>query len=146
MLVILEIQLKLIPVYAAVLKNMPLYVEGQATTDKVPRKGGEIKLTVTEYGGRTKEVKGKIIDVTEKNAYDYEVIAEYYPQEYYLETKLYTQKFLVSTRDSGGNSGGCGAGLLFGAGFGGPAVCLAAIGLFAAAVIAFKHIKGKENG
>ena len=132
--------------YAAVLKNMPLYVEGQATTDKVPQNGGEIKLTVTEYGGRTKEVKGKIIDVTEKNDYDYEVIAEYYPQEYFLETKLYTQKFIVSTRNSGGNSGGCGAGLLFGAGLNGSAVCLAVIGLFAAAVIAFKHIKGKENG
>ena len=105
-----------------------------------------------------KEIKGKIIDVTEKN--DYEVIAEYYPQEYYLETKLYTQKFIVSTRNSGGdsensaggvnagggNSGGCGAGLLFGAGSGGSAVCFAVIGLFAAAVIAFKHIKGKENG
>lgn len=50
---------------------------------------------MTEYGGRTKEVKGKIIDVTEKNDHDYEVIAEYYPQEYYLETKLYTQKFIV---------------------------------------------------
>lgn len=75
-----------------------------------------------------KEIKGKIIDVTEKNDHDYEVIAEYYPQEYYLETKLYTQKFIVSTRNSGGdsensagggnagggNSGGCGAGLLFG--------------------------------
>ena len=59
---------------------------------------------MTEYGGRTKEVKGKIIDVTEKNDYDYEVIAEYYPQEYYLETKLYTQKFIVSTRNSGGDS------------------------------------------
>ena len=56
---------------------------------------------MTEYGGRTKEVTGKIIDVTEKNDYDYEVIAEYYPQEYYLETKLYTQKFIVSTRNSG---------------------------------------------
>lgn len=120
---------------------------------------------MTEYGGRTKEVKGKIIDVTEKNNHDYGVIAEYYPQEYYLETKLYTQKFIVSTRNSGGdsensagggnagggnagggNSGGCGAGLLFGAGSGGSAVCFAVIGLFAAAVIAFKHIKGKENG
>ena len=59
---------------------------------------------MTEYGGRTKEVKGKIIDVTEKNDHDYEVIAEYYPQEYYLETKLYTQKFIVSTRNSGGDS------------------------------------------
>ena len=146
--------------YADSLKNIPLYVEGQSTTDKVPQKGGDIKLTVTEYGGRTKEVTGKIIDVTEKSDHDYEVIAEYYPQEYYLETKLYTQKFIVSTRISGGdsensagggnagggNSGGCGAGLLFGAGSGGSAVCFAVIGLFAAAVIAFKHIKGKENG
>lgn len=146
--------------YADSLKNIPLCVEGQTTTDKVPQKGGDIKLTVTEYGGRTKEVTGKIIDVTEKNDHDYEVIAEYYPQEYYLETKLYTRKFIVSTRISGGdsenstgggnagggNSGGCGAGLLFGAGSGGSAVCFAVIGLFAAAVIAFKHIKGKENG
>ena len=151
--------------YADSLKNIPLCVEGQTTTDKVPQKGGEIKLTVTEYGGRTKEVKGKIIDVTEKNDYDYEVIAEYYPQEYYLETKLYTQKFIVSTRNSGGdsensagggnagggnagggNSGGCGAGLLFGAGSGGSAVCFAVIGLFAAALALSKLIKGKENG
>lgn len=141
--------------YADSLKNIPLYVEGQTTTDKVPQKGGEIKLTVTEYGGRTKEVKGKIIDVTEKNDHDYEVIAEYYPQEYYLETKLYTQKFIVSTRNSGGdsensagggNSGGCGAGLLFGAGSGGSAVCFAVIGLFAAALALSKLIKGKENG
>ncbi len=141
--------------YADSLKNIPLYVEGQTTTDKVPQKGGEIKLTVTEYGGRTKEVKGKIIDVTEKNDYDYEVIAEYYPQEYYLETKLYTQKFIVSTRNSGGdsensagggNAGGCGAGLLFGAGTGGSAVCFAVIGLFAAALALSKLIKGKENG
>ena len=110
---------------------------------------------MTEYGGRTKEVKGKIIDVTEKNDYDYEVIAEYYPQEYYLETKLYTQKFIVSTRNSGGdsensagggNAGGCGAGLLFGAGTGGSAVCFAVIGLFAAALALSKLIKGKENG
>lgn len=107
-----------------------------------------------------KEIKGKIIDVTEKNDYDYEVIAEYYPQEYYLETKLYTQKFIVSTRNSGGdsensagggnagggNSGGCGAGLLFGAGSGGSAVCFAVIGLFAAALALSKLIKGKENG
>lgn len=146
--------------YADSLKNIPLYVEGQTTTDKVPQKGGEIKLTVTEYGGRTKEVKGKIIDVTEKNNHDYEVIAEYYPQEYYLETKLYTQKFIVSTRNSGGdsensagggntgggNAGGCGAVLLFGAGSGGSAVCFAVIGLFAAALALSKLIKGKENG
>lgn len=151
--------------YADSLKNIPLYVEGRMTTDKVPQKGGEIKLTVTEYGGRTKEVKGKIIDVTEKNDYAYEVIAEYYPQEYYLETKLYTQKFIVSTRNSGGdsensagggnagggnagggNSGGCGAGLLFGAGSGGSAVCFAVIGLFVAALALSKLIKGKENG
>lgn len=141
--------------YADSLKNIPLYVEGQTTTDKVPQKGGEIKLTVTEYGGKTKEVTGKIIDVTEKNDYDYEVIAEYYPQEYYLETKLYTQKFIVSTRNSGGdsensagggNAGGCGAGLLFGAGSGGSAVCFAVIGLFAAALALSKLIKGKENG
>lgn len=141
--------------YADSLKNIPLYVEGQTTTDKVPQKGGEIKLTVTEYGGRTKEVTGKIIDVTEKNNHDYEVIAEYYPQEYYLETKLYTQKFIVSTRNSGGdsensagggNAGGCGAGLLFGAGSGGSAVCFAVIGLFAAALALSKLIKGKENG
>lgn len=141
--------------YADMLKNTPLYVEGQAKTDKVPEKGGDIKLTVTEYGGKTKEVTGKITDVTKINDYDYEVLAEYYPQEYYLETKLYTQKFLVSTRDSGGdsgndanggNSGGCGSGLLFGAGLGGSAVGFAVIGLFAAAIIAFKHIKGKENG
>ena len=146
--------------YADSLKNIPLYVEGQTTTDKVPQKGGEIKLTVTEYGGRTKEVKGKIIDVTEKDDHDYEVIAEYYPQEYYLETKLYTQKFIVSTRNSGGdsensagggnagggNSGGCGAGLLFGACSGGSAVCFAVIGLFAAALALSKLIKGKENG
>ena len=59
---------------------------------------------MTEYGGKTKEVTGKIIDVTEKNNHDYEVIAEYYPQAYYLETKLYTQKFIVSTRNSGGDS------------------------------------------
>lgn len=97
---------------------------------------------MTEYGGRTKEVTGKIIDVTEKNDHDYEVIAEYYPQEYYLETKLYTQKFIVSTR----NSGGCGAVLLFGAGSGGSAVCFAVIGLFAAALALSKLIKGKENG
>lgn len=110
---------------------------------------------MTEYGGRTKEVKGKIIDVTEKNDHDYEVIAEYYPQEYYLETKLYTQKFIVSTRNSGGdseksagggNSGGCGAVLLFGAGSGCSAVCFAVIGLFAAALALPKLIKGKENG
>lgn len=141
--------------YADSLKNIPLYVEGQTTTDKVPQKGEEIKLTVTEYGGRTKEVKGKIIDVTEKNDHDYEVIAEYYPQEYYLETKLYTQKFIVSTRKSGGdsensagggNAGGCGAVLLFGAGSGGSAVCFAVIGLFAAALALSKLIKGKENG
>lgn len=132
--------------YADSLKNIPLCVEGQTTTDKVPQNGGEIKLTVTEYGGRTKEVTGKIIDVTEKNDYDYEVIAEYYPQEYYLETKLYTQKFIVSTRKTGGNSGGCGAGLLFGAGSGGSAVCFAVIGLFAAALALSKLIKGKENG
>ena len=146
--------------YADSLKNIPLYVEGQTTTDKVPQKGGEIKLTVTEYGGRTKEVTGKIIDVTEKNDHAYEVIAEYYPQEYYLETKLYTQKFIVSTRNSGGdsensagggnagggNSGGCDAGLLFGAGSGGSAVCFAVIGLFAAALALSKLIKGKENG
>lgn len=146
--------------YADSLKNIPLYVEGQATTDKVPQKGGDIKLTVTEYGGRTKEVKGKIIDVTEKNDYDYEVIAEYCPQEYYFETKLYTQKFIVSTRNSGGdsensagggnagggNSGGCGAVLLFGAGSGGSAVCFAVIGMFAAALVLSKLIKGKENG
>lgn len=141
--------------YADSLKNIPLYVEGQTTTDKVPQKGGEIKLTVTEYGGRTKEVAGKIIDVTEKNNHDYEVIAEYYPQEYYLETKLYTQKFIVSTRNSGddsensaggGNAGGCGAVLLFGAGSGGSAVCFAVIGLFAAALALSKLIKGKENG
>ena len=141
--------------YADSLKNIPLYVEGRTTTDKVPEKGGDIKLTVTEYGGRTKEVTGKIIDVTAKNDYDYEVIAEYYPQEYYLETKLYTQKFIVTTRDSGGdsgngasggNAGGCGSGLLFGAGLGGSAVGLVAAGLFAVAIIAFKHIKGKENG
>lgn len=107
-----------------------------------------------------KEIKGKIIDVTEKNDYAYEVIAEYYPQEYYLETKLYTQKFIVSTRNSGGdsensagggnagggNAGGCGAGLLFGAGSGGSAVCFAVIGLFAAALALSKLIKGKENG
>lgn len=141
--------------YADSLKNIPLYVEGQTTTDKVPQKGGEIKLTVTEYGGRTKEVKGKIIDVTEKNNHDYEVIAEYYPQEYYLETKLYTQKFIVSTRNSGGdsensagggNAGGCGAVLLFGADSGGSSVCFAVIGLFAAALALSKLIKGKENG
>lgn len=151
--------------YADSLKNIPLYVEGQTTTDKVPQKGGEIKLTVTEYGGRTKEVTGKIIDVTEKNNHDYEVIAEYYPQEYYLETKLYTQKFIVSTRNSGGdsensagggnagggnagggNSSGCGAVLLFGAGSGGSAVFFAVIGLFAAALALSKLIKGKENG
>ena len=146
--------------YADSLKNIPLYVEGQTTTDKVPQKGGEIKLTVTEYGGKTKEVTGKIIDVTEKNNHDYEVIAEYYPQEYDLETKLYTQKFIVSTRNSGGdsensagggnagggNSGGCGAGLLFGADSGGSAVCFAVIGLFAAALALSKLIKGKENG
>ena len=114
---------------------------------------------MTEYGGRTKEVKGKIIDVTEKNDYDYEVIAEYYLQEYYLETKLYTQKFIVSTRNSGGDSensagggnagggnSGCGAVLLFGAGSGGSAVCFAVIGLFAAALALSKLIKGKENG
>ena len=112
-----------------------------------------------------KEIKGKIIDVTEKNDHAYEVIAEYYPQEYYLETKLYTQKFIVSTRNSGGdsensagggnagggnagggNSGGCGAGLLFGADSGGSAVCFAVIGLFAAALALSKLIKGKENG
>ena len=112
-----------------------------------------------------KEIKGKIIDVTEKNDHEYEVIAEYYPQEYYLETKLYTQKFIVSTRNSGGdsensagggnagggnagggNAGGCGAGLLFGAGSGGSAVCFAVIGLFAAALALSKLIKGKENG
>lgn len=146
--------------YADSLKNIPLYVEGQATTDKVPQKGGDIKLTVTEYGGRTKEVTGKIIDVTKKSDHDYEVIAEYYPQEYYLETKLYTQKFIISTRISGGdsenstgggnsgggNSGGCGAGLLFGAGSGGSAVCFAVIVLFAAALALSKLIKGKENG
>ena len=146
--------------YADSLKNIPLCVEGQTTTDKVPQKGGEIKLTVTEYGGRTKEVKGKIIDVTEKNKHDYEVIAEYYPQEYYLETKLYTQKFIVSTRNSGGdsensagggnvgggNAGGCGAGLLFGADSGGSAVCFAVIGLFVVALALSKLIKGKENG
>ena len=141
--------------YADSLKNIPLCVEGQTTTDKVPQKGGEIKLTVTEYGGKTKEVTGKIIDVTEKNNHDYEVIAEYYPQEYYLETKLYTQKFIVSTRNSGGdsensagggNAGGCGAVLLFGAGSGGSAVCFAVIGLFAAALTLSKLIKGKENG
>ena len=146
--------------YADSLKNIPLYVEGQTTTDKVPQRGGEIKLTVTEYGGMTKEVKGKIIDVTEKNDYAYEVVAEYYPQEYYLETKLYTQKFIVSTRNSGGdsensagggntgggNAGGCGAVLLFGAGSGGSAVCFAVIGLFAAALALSKLIKGKENG
>lgn len=112
-----------------------------------------------------KEIKGKIIDVTEKNDHDYEVIAEYYPQEYYLETKLYTRKFIVSTRNSGGdsensagggnagggnagggNAGGCGAVLLFGAGSGGSAVCFAVIGLFAAALALSKLIKGKENG
>ena len=112
-----------------------------------------------------KEIKSKIIDVTEKNDHAYEVIAEYYPQEYYLETKLYTQKFIVSTRNSGGdsensagggnaggenagggNAGGCGAGLLFGAGSGGSAVCFAVIGLFAAALALSKLIKGKENG
>lgn len=141
--------------YADSLKNIPLYVEGQAKTDKVPEKGGDIKLTVTEYDGDTKEVTGKITDVTKINDYDYEVLAEYYPQEYYLETKLYAQKFIVTTRDSGddsgngangGNSGGCGSGLLFGAGSGGSALGFAVIGLFAAAIIAFKHIKGKENG
>lgn len=141
--------------YADSLKNIPLYVEGQAKTDKVPEKGGDIKLTVTEYGGATKEVTGKITDVTKINDYDYEVLAEYYPQEYYLETKLYTQKFIVTTKDSdgdsgnganGGNSGGCGSGLLFGAGLGGSALGFAVIGLFAAAIIAFRHIKGKENG
>lgn len=107
-----------------------------------------------------KEIKGKIIDVTEKNNHDYEVIAEYYPQEYYLETKLYTQKFIVSTRNSGGdsensagggnagggNAGGCGAVLLFWAGSGGSAVFFAVIGLFAAALALSKLIKGKENG
>lgn len=141
--------------YADSLKNIPLYVEGQAKTDKVPEKGGDIKLTVTEYGGDTKEVTGKITDVTKINDYDYEVLAEYYPQEYYLETKLYAQKFIVTTRDSGddsgngangGNSGGCGSGLLFGAGLGGSALGFAVIGLFAAAIIAFKRNKGKENG
>ena len=141
--------------YADSLKNIPLYVEGQATTDKVPQQGGDIKLTVTEYGGDTKEVTGKITDVTKINDYDYEVLAEYYPQEYYLETKLYAQKFIVTTRDSGddsgngangGNSGGCGSGLLFGAGSGGSALGFAVIGLFAAAIIAFKRNKGKENG
>lgn len=140
--------------YADSLKNIPLYVEGQAKTDKVPEKGGDIKLTVTEYGGDTKEVTGKITDVTKINDYDYEVLAEYYPQEYYLETKLYAQKFIVTTRDSGddsgngangGNSGGCGSGLLFGAGSGGSALGFAVIGLFAAAIIAFKRNKGKEN-
>lgn len=141
--------------YADSLKNIPLYVEGQAKTDKVPEKGGDIKLTVTEYGGDTKEVTGKITDVTKINEYDYEVLAEYYPQEYYLETKLYAQKFIVTTRDSGGdsgnganggNSGGCGSGLLFGAGSGGSALGFAVIGLFATAIIAFKRNKGKENG
>lgn len=141
--------------YADSLKNIPLYVEGQAKTDKVPDKGGDIKLTVTEYGGDTKEVTGKITDVTKINDYDYEVLAEYYPQEYYLETKLYAQKFIVTTRDSGGdsgnganggNSGGCGSGLLFGAGSCGSALGFAVIGLFAAAIIAFKRNKGKENG
>ena len=141
--------------YADSLKNIPLYVEGQAKTDKVPEKGGDIKLTVTEYGGATKEVTGKITDVTKINDYDYEVLAEYYPQEYYLETKLYTQKFIVTTKDSGGdsgnganggNSGGCGSGLFFGAGLGGSALGFAVIGLFAAAIIAFKRNKGKENG
>lgn len=141
--------------YADSLKNIPLYVEGQAKTDKVPEKGGDIKLTVTEYGGDTKEVTGKITDVTKINDYDYEVLAEYYPQEYYLETKLYAQKFIVTTRDSGddsgngangGNLGGCGSGLLFGAGLGGSALGFAVIGLFTVAIIAFRHIKGKENG
>lgn len=140
--------------YADSLKNIPLYVEGQAKTDKVPEKGGDIKLTVAEYGGDTKEVTGKITDVTKINDYDYEVLAEYYPQEYYLETKLYAQKFIVTTRDlgddsgngaNGGNSGGCGSGLLFGAGLGGSALGFAVIGLFAAAIIAFKRNKGKEN-
>ena len=132
------------------LKNKPLYLEGQSKTDKIPEKGGDIGLTVTEYGGKTKEVVGKITDVTQTGEKEYEVFAEYSPEEYYLATKLYTQKFTVTVEEtkpgsesgsSGGGNGGCGSDL----GANGGAAGFAVVGLVAMAAVALKFIKGKEN-
>lgn len=131
------------------LGGKPLYVNGQSKTNKIPEKGGEIKLTVTEYGGKTKEVVGKITDVTRTGEKEYEVFAEYSPDEYYLATKLYTQKFTVTVDEtitdpesgSSGGNGGCGSKI----GESGGAVGFAVVGFVAMAAIALKFIKGKEN-
>ena len=149
---------------ANVFKTLPLYLNGKNTTDKIPEKGGDIKLVVTEYGGAKKEVVGKITDATKLNGDSYEVFAEYNPEEdYYIGAKLHTQKFTVTVKTpepesensaggesnsesksesnggtSGAGSGGCGAK----SGSGTGAAVLAAA-LFCGAL---KIIKGKENG
>ena len=146
------------------LKDKPLYIDGQSKTYKIPEKGGDIGLVVTEYGGATKNVVGKITDVTQTGEKTYEVFAEYTPDEYYLSAKFYTQKFTVTVTDpepesntsAGGSdsgsgesnvsgsttsSGGCGSGLNGAFGF----TAFAVIGLFASAVIALKLIKGTKN-
>lgn len=134
------------------LTKMPLYIEGQSKIYEIPEKGGDIKLTVTAYGGETKEVIGKITDVTQTGEKEYEVFAEYFPSDYYLATKFYTQKFTVTVTDpepesnsqtngsgsSSGSGGGCGSGI------GASAAGFTLTGLFAA-TIALKFIKGKKN-
>ena len=144
------------------LKYKPLYIDGQSKTYKTPEKGGEIGLIVTEYGGETKEVIGKITDVTKTGEKTYEVFAEYTPDEYYLSVKFYTQKFTVTVTEpepesnssaigsdgglngsgsTGGSSGGCGSGLNGAFGL----TAFAAVGLFASAVVVLKLIKGTKN-
>lgn len=130
------------------LTTMPLLVEGKDKTDKIPVAGEEIELTVTEYGGEKKDVKGTIISVNALDDGKYEVFAKYNPTDYFLTAMLYTQKYTVtvetssteSPAESGNGNGstpaksGCGSAVS-----GGAIIPL----IIAAAAIAIK--KGKKD-
>lgn len=129
------------------LTEMPLYLNGVSETGEIPTVGGDIKLIVTEYGGKTKEVTGKIVSVNPSGDDEYEVFAEYSPEEYFLSMTLYTQKFTVKVKtetdseksesSSGMVSKGCGGSV--------GSVCgLGSVSVFAAAFVAV-IVKGKKN-
>lgn len=128
------------------LAKMPVMIEGKDKTNKIPAVGEEIELTVTEYGGEKKDVKGTIINVKALADGKYEVFAKYNPTDYFLSVMLYTQKYAVTVETpanespaESGNGGthakiGCGS-----AASGGAIIPL----IIAAAVIAIK--KGKKD-
>ena len=89
---------------ADALTNLPRYIEINPVQSKKPIVGEEIDLTVKEYSGEQKSVKGIVTDVKETGKGKYEVVATYNPEEYYLATVFYTQKKTVTVKKRGCSS------------------------------------------